>query len=672
MIPSEIDGFKTDVVESAVPTYAADDVGDVDDDKRERPLLGGTRLHVALSEFSGTLGFFAIQDSPNGEVVAVTNWHVIAAGNGTNTNLVLTLTPAPGTVAVKFAKADSRPIPIGSIAYFNLNDFGPGATLTGFDFYVQSVAQDTPVKIAERMRDAINALGAPGIVATLAGDTVNVTTNNAALLEARAYGPTRPDPNCELHATATDDTISLSGAVTGEGYGLFVAVNFSSAEHATESLFLTVSKGQTPETIISRLAQDWRDRNPIFTAAVNGRSVTLSPADQIDVFAWRDIRAGQPSNNLATGCSDCCVDEIGPTIAADYGLDAALVLLDSNRVSTYLAEVKDVGYIVGAHTVTPAEIMVPYVVKKRGVRTGVRSGIVEALDVDGIIGPDIEIPGRDPALPKLLYAPRKYDGAMRIRHLNSSTILFSNSGDSGSAILREVTSGGYEVVGLLFGRELVPTIPPTTPPTNRTVSLAMPIQPILDRFNIRVAVATALDQEKTVPPRQGTSPSLDEPVTGAGTPIGEIWQRVAALSDQLSVTSTGRAHVGIIRQNLREVNRLVNKNRRVGVAWQRNGGPIIMQRFLAALRDPDCPLPTEIMGETWQERLKRIAEAVRPHASEGLQRDLAGPAWHFLLSLGGTTTREVTELLERADRFLETTPQRDSAQAVTISAPPAE
>jgi hypothetical protein len=77
LIPAEIDGYATDVIQSGMPSLAAakaDDVDEVNDNtSRPRPLMGGVQMVVALSESSGTLGFLGTL--ANGDVVAVTNWH---------------------------------------------------------------------------------------------------------------------------------------------------------------------------------------------------------------------------------------------------------------------------------------------------------------------------------------------------------------------------------------------------------------------------------------------------------------------------------------------------------------------------------------------------------------------------------------------------------------------
>jgi hypothetical protein len=652
LIPAEIDGYATDVIQSGMPSLAAakaDDVDEVNDNtSRPRPLMGGVQMVVALSESSGTLGFLGTL--ANGDVVAVTNWHVVAAGNGTKTNLKSDMTIAGRKFTVTFSKTDTNPIPVGSVVVYTSAKIT--GTPTGYDFYVQSVLNETLETIAQKLIDEINSLTGTGITATRTGAVIEIQDNTSAQeVGVRIYGPTRPDPNCELHVTATKNTVTLSGTVADDNYGILLAVNFTAPEHQTAGLFLRVTKGETPEAIAVRLAQAFKDLNPSsFTATVTGKKVSFSPATQIDVFAWRDIRAAQPSNNFATGCCDCCVDEIGATLRADYGLDAAIVRLNPKRVDKYLAEVMDIGYIVGPHEVTLAEL--PYPVKKRGARTGVRSGKIEAIDVDGIIAPGVHIPpppgappGWKPPRSGPRYAPRKYDGAMKITSTVSATTLFSDQGDSGSAILHETAGGGWEVVGLLFGAFL-PAPGDTTPPH----TVATRIQPILDRFQLTVSKATALGQEQIVPQSQGARSTVGRPASEDLTPASEIWASVGALQQQLSASATGRAHLTTLTRNLREVNALINQNRRVGVAWQRNGGPIIVHRFLQAVRDPEQPMPAEIMDESWGERLSRIAAVMRAHASEELQRALNGATWDFIVGLGGKSSRDVQELLQRLDR----------------------
>ena len=298
-----------------------------------------------------------------------------------------------------------------------------------------------------------------------------------------------------------------------------------------------------------------------------------------------------------------------------------------------------------------------------------RTGRIRDIDLDGLLAPTAYVPpppgaGPDwkppPGGPQ--FAPRKYDGALRIDSTVSTSTLFSDHGDSGSAILHETAGGGWEVVGLLFGGASPAPGSGDTPYT-----IATRIQPILDRLNITVATATALGQEKTVPAIQGARAAVGRPTSEEQTPASEIWASVNAQQQLLSTSATGRAHVATVTQNLREVNALINQNRRVGVAWQRNGGPIMMHGFLQAVRDPDLPFPTQIMGESWGERVNRIAAEMRLHASEELKRALSGTTWDFIASLGGKSSRDVREQLQQIDAMSAEPPHG----VLPINAPPA-
>lgn len=77
VIPDEILGVKTDVIEYDVPTLTFDS-------SKYRPLKGGIQIDNDLPVGQGTLGCFAQVDGSQ-EIVALTNAHVVEAGGATNT-----------------------------------------------------------------------------------------------------------------------------------------------------------------------------------------------------------------------------------------------------------------------------------------------------------------------------------------------------------------------------------------------------------------------------------------------------------------------------------------------------------------------------------------------------------------------------------------------------------
>ena len=644
VIPDEIDGFKTDVVQRRMPTLMADDVDKVDDTSSYRPLTGGVQVQVGLNRSYGTVGFYGVlQESPNAEVVGVTNWHVIAAGHGIQTNLEVEIVPGV-TTTITFSKVDSEPIPEGTVGYFGIAKIS--GTFTGYDYFVRSVAGDTPATIASKLNTEINALTGSGVTSTVSGAVVSVTAavGGTPTVTAQVFGSTRPDPNAELSAKVEDDTIVLSGSVPGDHYGLLVAVNWSAPEHATDGLFVPLYEGQSLNAIAEQIKLKYEALGPFNIAVVDGSKISLDPATQIETYVWRDRRVGQPWNSLTSGCCDCCVDEIGVTADAHYGLDAAILRLYSPFTAPlqYLAEVKDIGYLVGYHTVEASELTGGYPVKKRGRTTGVRSGTITHVDVDGIIAPSIDLPGQSDSDPVPRYSPRKYDGVIEIVATGDSPS-FSDRGDSGSAILHAAGSG-YEVVGLLFGG----AAPDPGVPGDLGYTLATPIQPILEYFKVNVATATGLGQTKTVP--QPTSATAWRQRSGAlaetpslETPTGALWERAASLEQRLSKTVAGAGCAATLRRHLREVNTLINQNRRVTVAWQRNGGPIIVAKVVRALHDSTARLPSMVLGKSWAACLGAIAASIAPHASPALRAELDGPVWASLLTLGGKTLDEFVE-----------------------------
>lgn len=74
LIPSEIMGFKTDVIPYSIPRFNADF-------NKHRPLIGGTMIESSIMTNQGTLGCFAQLNSTK-NFVALTNAHVVGEQSG--------------------------------------------------------------------------------------------------------------------------------------------------------------------------------------------------------------------------------------------------------------------------------------------------------------------------------------------------------------------------------------------------------------------------------------------------------------------------------------------------------------------------------------------------------------------------------------------------------------
>jgi hypothetical protein len=83
LIPAEIDGLPTDVIQSGRRHLVADPAGAIvtehRDETRSRPLTGGRRIRREDSNAAGTMGCFLVDPAHPGTAYGLTNFHVMAA-----------------------------------------------------------------------------------------------------------------------------------------------------------------------------------------------------------------------------------------------------------------------------------------------------------------------------------------------------------------------------------------------------------------------------------------------------------------------------------------------------------------------------------------------------------------------------------------------------------------
>jgi len=120
-------------------------------------------------------------------------------------------------------------------------------------------------------------------------------------------------------------------------------------------------------------------------------------------------------------------------------------------------------------------------------------------------------------------------------------------------------------------------------------------------------------------------------------------RKLEDFEEELSASPTGRDILGVIRTHMDEVTLLVNTNRGVMVAWQRNHGP----RFLMSVMDSgfnnNTRVTKEIDGVTLQRLLLRMGDALQEAGS----RELAATVAHY----AATVLNAAAECDSLADLF---------------------
>jgi hypothetical protein len=435
-----------------------------------------------------------------------------------------------------------------------------------------------------------------------------------------------PPPGVPLVPVDQTDGTKYRPALTG---GSRMQVDLTGAGYGTLGCFLRHAS----------------DANRVF-ALTNFHVLSVHSADGLTLLrspVKNSTRAGQPTSEASS--THCCSDQIGVFAAgnADTTRDAALVQLDPG--TQWLAEVEGIGRLSGHHDVTPAEAAThTYPVRKRGARTKLTGGVVEAINtthtVDGIVHTNVMVvrPNPNPAVrpPALTY--------------------FNDGGDSGSVIV----NNSQEVVALHFAGA-----DDLTAKVHK--GLELPIGSILGLFGtadgtpVTIATAATDGAVQTVPGGPALrmpaelAPGLVGPPAGvrvlAGgqgvlpvtpSPTPEL---LAGVRTRLEASWRGRQVSGLWLGHQPELVSLVNGHRRVAVVWQRCGGPALVQTLIRMVDRPDLALPATVNGEPLDGCLSRIHDAFAAQAGPDLRRAL-GSARAALPDLAGLTFPQIVAALD--------------------------
>ena len=188
----------------------------------------------------------------------------------------------------------------------------------------------------------------------------------------------------------------------------------------------------------------------------------------------------------------------------------------------------------------------------------------------------------------------------------------------------------------------------------------------LDGFDLEVAISDDPDAVHTMPgatttelpaeiaERLAADPAERLAFTGTGTraPLAAPWfsdilpapRTVAALQDDLAASDAGRQLFVLWQEHGQEARGLVQRNRRVTLAWHRGDGAALMQLMLRLPGDPQRRLPETLNGRPLMECIDRVLEALSRAASPGL-RDALVQARALLPDLAGLAYPEIVAAL---------------------------
>jgi hypothetical protein len=223
---------------------------------------------------------------------------------------------------------------------------------------------------------------------------------------------------------------------------------------------------------------------------------------------------------------------------------------------------------------------------------------------------------------------------------------FSSSGDSGAAVL----DTGNKIVGVLFGGAGL-------------VGLATPWPDIVTAFplGLNAAPPPPTGQQpnavRTVPKSAAPSAaphakSLANVTAGDlhPTPNQRLGKHMEDTEREITATPAGREYAALVRRHFTETHQLITGNRRVGVAWQRNKGPQIVDTVMRMTHLRDRPLPAEIDGKPLIECLAAIQSALERYGSPELVADLATVVPRFEMFAGYSYDQVLAELKSEGAR----------------------
>jgi hypothetical protein len=627
-IPSQIEGVKTDIVESEIPRFTAGPAPPKDTAKYDT-LIGGILIGFASGNKveGGTLGCIGRTDEPEPKIVALTCHHVVSSFNQPQPTAITAVSDLgpPATITIGGDNTGGLLIRIG-IAEQGSGNQGP-APITNILY--QPGDTEGPLTIAMNIALSINAYLKPSIHADAdPSGVITLTTGPGISLKkifSSTFGKHPGDPRATLHAAAgivlLTPTITLTGIASSEGFAS-VNVNYGGSETdsagATFGIFVPFKNGDTANTIALSIAAGITHYPGLLgsiSASANNGQVTVAGVQEVECDIFFDSRVGQPSPDFPPACLKCIDRGMGRVIATRIDLDAALVQL--NPGTKYVGAIQGIGVLAGMHIIRPEEVFAngtdgalatpPFAVSTRGAATGVkRNGNVTRLNVTGLATQDEggSPPARD------FY--RIYNNAIEITSTDNDP--FSAEGDSGSAVvanIAEVHDNNVKknyVVGILFGQG--------RSSTNQgvTTALATPIDLIRDALDFIVETSTDLNDIKTVP-AASTQAHRKSSSSGLTTSLAKAHQDIVE-------TPGGKHFSELLRQHLPEAMALVNGNRRVATVWHRNGGPKIINGVLSMTQSPENSLPTEIDGRPLGECIARIQHVLSAYGSSELAAGL--------------------------------------------------
>src|SRR5262249_32150158 len=256
------------------------------------------------------------------KVYALTCYHVVLPSDHQGTELEVSSTTAGNTVTYTF----SGDVDAQTLIYVNFQPKDLTRGLPGYGAFYTTTGEESVDEIAVKVAQAVEDMSVIGINTSLPGNAVlGIDIPDGYKSECTITGKTTSPPS-DLQAKIEGTTITFSGKVSGEFYGVFTNVSPGGAE-PTYGAFAGLNKGDEMEDVANAVATAVDSMHITgIEVSSSGATVTIETPMQIDVVISPDTRMGQPQ--LCSICSRCCGPSIGSVDEARLDVDSALIELD--------------------------------------------------------------------------------------------------------------------------------------------------------------------------------------------------------------------------------------------------------------------------------------------------------------------------------------------------------
>ncbi|MCP4632622.1 MAG: trypsin-like serine protease [candidate division Zixibacteria bacterium] len=337
------------------------------------------------------------------------------------------------------------------------------------------------------------------------------------------------------------------------------------------------------------------------TVLLTNHHVLYNQYYDTDSGVKRDIKVGQPG----ISCSWCCECNVIGLVKnskrrKNDNVDCGIAKINKSDIS-HINEINGGKPIKGIAPLKADPVtgnMVPVFVGEKVKKTGATSNFTEGEVTK--IGIPVNVKEEDGS-----HTP--FVDQIEFIHKDGTSKKFADQGDSGSVVLND----DDKVVGLIMSARCEET--PYDGQANN-------IHNVVSAMNITINVT-----EETGDGTGDVTSAKANYITTATDPEEEntIYQTyLENYKNLLNKSVVGKEILESLKTNAEEIRKLVNHNRSVMVAWQRNQGPAFIAAFLRKLKHDDETIVKEVNGISLISLLENMEAVLHVNGSEKLIKDI--------------------------------------------------